>query len=208
MGHHTLISLTLLILFPLLAACSPSSPPAAVPIIPTIAIIPTDPTVVVGERITFHATADGVETPDVAWEAVCGAIDRAGVYTAPSTPTRCTVRATSEEPPRVAAEVVVTITAPPADPDGHNARYTVDSTCAVSVNALLPTGRIQIDAGPSWSQRFFAEAGFSAVVGAKARCESSVVTVSIWTWREGRWVPLEVGSSSGDYVMATAGATF
>jgi len=203
--YFKVIPLTLLILLPLLAACSPSLPPA---VLPTIAIIPADPTVVVGERITFHATVDGVETPEVAWEAVCGAIDRAGVYSAPSAPTRCTVRATSEGPPQVAAEVVVVIAAPAADPDGHNARYTVDSTCAVAINALLPTGRIQIDAGPNWSQRFFAEAGFSAMVGAKARCESSVVTVSIWTWREGRWVPLEVGSSSGDYVMATAGATF
>jgi hypothetical protein len=189
----------------LLLACSQPVAPDAILI---LAITPVDPTMAVNERVTFTATVNGEEAPDVIWSAVCGEINDAGEYIAPDTPTPCTIRASSRNAPSVAAEVVVTITPPPTDPDGFNARYTVDATCATAITASFPTSSTRYDAGANWSQRFLAEAGFTAQISAETRCEASIVTVSIWRWEEGRWVPVRAMSSSGDFAMTSASLTF
>lgn len=185
----------------LLVACSASEPPA---------ITPDTLQLRVGTSHTFTSLVANTRDQRVTWSAVadCGTMNDQGTYTAPANATSCSVRATSRANPTAMAEASVTVTPPIADPDGFNSRYVVNATCDTAVSAAFPTGSSQIDAGAMWSERFVADDGFAASLGAQLRCQAGSVTVVIWRWLQGDWQPIRNSTSSGDFVTAVANITY
>jgi len=74
-----------------------------------VSIDPTSVSLHVGETTTFHATVTGTTDTEVAWSADGGAVDQAGLFTAPSSPATVHVTARSHADATQSATATVVV---------------------------------------------------------------------------------------------------
>jgi len=77
-----------------------------------VSIDPTSVSLHVGETTTFHATVTGTTDTEVAWSADGGAVDQAGLFTAPSSP--ATVHVTARSHANATQSATATVVVSPA----------------------------------------------------------------------------------------------
>jgi len=78
----------------------------------TVTVLPASATLDAGRTLQFLATVTGASDNSVVWSATCGTISSSGLYTAPTSPATCIVRATSHANTDKYATASVTVTQP------------------------------------------------------------------------------------------------
>jgi hypothetical protein len=125
-----------------------------------------------------------------------------------SAPGTATITASSGTASGTAA-ITVNSGASVTDPDGYNARYTVNASCNTSVTVSFPPSSVsQYDTGPTWHARFYARRNDFVYISSQVDCYSGTVTVEIQRWRNEGWETYRTARSSGSFVIASASGSF
>jgi uncharacterized protein YjdB len=188
---------------------TPPPPAASVTVTPVSASLEVDRSVQLSAQVR-DAEGRLIAGAPVVWTTSSSSIATVGAsgFVVARAPGTATITAASGV---VSGTATITVVPKPSvrDPDGYNARYTVDASCNTSVTVSFPPGSTsQYDTGPTWQARFYANVNDFVYVSSQVRCYNGSVRVEIQRWRNGGWETFRSSSSSGSFVIATASGSF